>query len=113
MTDTLAQAPSRPWLTPLILVLTAWPAGRAGGHGLFKVVVFIAQQQGCETCVSAINITPTPWSLAAGVILLLLASAWIVFLVRFVIAALKRRTHSLAYAALALALLGLFAWASR
>ena len=113
MTDALTQMPPRPWLAPLVLALTAWPAGWASGHGLFKIAAFVAHQQGCEVCLRPTDATPTAWSLTAGVVLLALAGAWLVLLGRNVFVAIRRRNHSLAQVTLALALLGLFAWASR
>ncbi|WP_395445646.1 hypothetical protein [Caulobacter sp. UC70_42] len=98
---------------PLTLAITVWPAGWAGGHSLFKIVAFIAHQQGCEICFRPTDTTPTLWSLMAGIALLGAAIVWLVLLGRCVFAALRRRTHSLAHVTLALALLGLFAWASR
>ncbi len=113
MTDTLTQTPQKSWLAPLALALAAWPAGWASGHGLFKVAAFVAHDQGCETCLRPTDATPTGWSLMVGIVLLVLAAAWLILLVRTVFIALRRRTHSLAHVTLALALLGLFAWASR
>jgi hypothetical protein len=112
MTDALTQTPPKSWLAPLLLAIAAWPAGWASGHGLFKVVAFIAHDQGCETCLRPTDATPTGWSPTVGVVLLSLAGAWLILLGRTVVA-LRRNTHSLAHVTLALALLGLFAWASR
>ncbi|KRA66413.1 hypothetical protein ASD79_03855 [Caulobacter sp. Root655] len=113
MTDTLTQTPPKSWLAPLVLALAAWPAGWAGGQGLFKIVAFIAHEQGCEVCLRPTDAAPTIWSLTVGIMLLALAGAWLILLGRTVFVALRRRTHSLAHVTLALALLGLFAWASR
>jgi len=113
MTDALTQTPPKSWLAPLVLTLSAWPAGWASGHGLFKVAAFIAHDQGCETCLRPTDATPTGWSLTIGIVLLLLAGAWLALLGRTVFVSLRRKTHSLAHVTLALALLGLFAWASR
>jgi hypothetical protein len=100
------------WIAPSLLAVTTWPAGWLGGQALFKIVAFYANQQGCEVCFRPTDATPTLWSLSVGIAFLGLALAWLVLLGWVVVAAFRRKSRRLAHVIAALALLGLFGWAS-
>jgi hypothetical protein len=99
------------WIAPLVLALTAFPAGFCGAYGAVGILAAIGWRVSCGQHCDLTPLKASLWNLPFGLVFILLAAAWFLGFARHVLRLRRERERRPPPLVAAVAILCVFVWA--